>query len=162
MIIRKSDIWKNLTKPLGLLCVYLPVCGLTLLGCKMTPFPFTRVGLFFPSLLVMIKTYVSCTESLKPPDICTLFQHIAINLTNILPWHRNIILLCLLDVANHLHGLAFFNVTRNQQDKIYWSQMYSKQIKLQNTHFINKIICLLKLINFLFTHLKLILMNSLL
>ena len=31
--------------------------------------------------------------------------------------------------------------------------------KTENAYFINKIICLLKLINFLFTHLKLILMN---
>ena len=37
----------------------------------------------------------------------------------------------LLDVASHLHGLAFFNLTRNQQDKIYWNQIYSKQIKLK-------------------------------
>jgi len=37
----------------------------------------------------------------------------------------------MLDVASHLHGLAFFNVTRNQQDKIYWNQIYSKQIKLK-------------------------------
>ena len=35
-----------------------------------------------------------------------------------------------------------------------------KTNKTENAHFINKIICLLKLINFLFTHLKLIFMNS--
>ena len=65
-----------------------------------------------------------------------------------------IFLFLLLDVASHLHGLAFFNVTQNQQ-----KQNLLKPNKTKNAHFINKIICLLKLINFLFTHLKLILMN---
>ena len=54
----------------------------------------------------------------------------------------------LLDIASYLHGLAFFNVTRNQQDKIYWNQIYLKQTKTESVQFINKIICLLKLINF--------------
>ena len=66
--------------------------------------------------------------------------------------------LVVLDVASHLHGLAFFIVTRKQQ-----TQFLSKFIENQksaNAHFINKIICLLKLLNFLFTHFKLIMMNS--
>ena len=32
--------------------------------------------------------------------------------------------------------------------------------KTENAHFTNKIICFLKLLNFIFTHLKLTLMNS--
>ena len=65
----------------------------------------------------------------------------------------------MLDVVSHLHGLAFFKVTRKQQRQSFFQNLL-KPNKTENDHFINKIICLLKLLNFLFTHLKLILMNS--
>jgi len=64
--------------------------------------------------------------------------------------------MCLLDVASHLHGLVFFKVTRNQQRQNFFQNLLNPN-KIENAHFINKIICLLKL---LFTHLKLIVMNS--
>ena len=40
----------------------------------------------------------------------------------------------MLDVASHLQGLAFFNVTQNQQ-----RQNLFQPNKTQNAHFINKI-----------------------
>ena len=61
----------------------------------------------------------------------------------------------MLDVASHLHGLAFFIVARKQQRQNS-SQNLLKPNKTENAHFLNKIIYLLKLLNFLFTHLKLI------
>jgi len=61
------------------------------------------------------------------------------------------------DVSSHLHGLAFFNLTQIQQRQNFFQNLL-KLHKTENAHFI-KIICLLKLINFLFTHLKLIFMN---
>ena len=64
----------------------------------------------------------------------------------------------MLDVASHLHGLAFLNVTQNHQRHNFFPNLF-KPNKTENAHFINNIICLLKLINFLLTHLKLILMN---
>ena len=60
-----------------------------------------------------------------------------------------------------LHGLAFFKVTRKQQRQNFFQNLL-KPNKTENAHFLNRIICLLKLLqllNFLFTHLKLILMN---
>ena len=62
------------------------------------------------------------------------------------------------DVASHQHGLAFFNVTQNQQRQNFFQNLF-KPNKTLNAYFINKIICLLKLINLLYTHLKLLLMN---
>ena len=62
-------------------------------------------------------------------------------------------------IPEHLTRVAFSNVTRNQQGQISF-KIYWNQIKTENAHFINKIMRLLKLLNFLFTHLKLILMNS--
>ena len=61
--------------------------------------------------------------------------------------------------ASHIHGLAFFNVPKKQQRQIFFQNLL-KPNKTENAHFINKIICLLKLLHLLFTHLKLILMNS--
>ena len=63
------------------------------------------------------------------------------------------------DVASHLHGLEFFNVTGNLQRQNYFQNLL-KPNKTENAHFINKIICSLKLLKFLFMHSKLILMNS--
>ena len=66
-----------------------------------------------------------------------------------------------LDVAIHLHGLTYFIVTGKQQRQNFFQNLL-KTKKTENAHFIDKIICLLKLLNFLFTHLKLILMNFIL
>ena len=55
-----------------------------------------------------------------------------------------------------IYGLAFFNLTQNQQRQNFFQNLF-KPNKTPNAHFINKIICLLKLINFLFTHLKILL-----
>ena len=44
--------------------------------------------------------------------------------------------------------------------KTIFFQNLLKPNKTENAHFIKKIICLLKSLHFLFTHLKLILMNS--
>ena len=53
----------------------------------------------------------------------------------------------MLDLASHLHGLAYFIITKNQQRqisfKIYWN------VKTDNSNFINKIISLLKLFKLL-------------
>ena len=62
----------------------------------------------------------------------------------------------MLDVASHLHGLAFFNVTQNQQGQNFFPNLF-KPNKTETDHFINKINCLIKLIIFLFTNLKLLL-----
>jgi len=58
----------------------------------------------------------------------------------------------LLDVSSHLHGLSFFNVTQNQQRQNFFQNLL-KSNKTEKSYFINKIICLFKLIKFLFTHL---------
>jgi len=47
--------------------------------------------------------------------------------------------LLLLDAASHLHGLAFFNVTGNQQRQNYFQNLL-KPNKIENAHFINKIV----------------------
>ena len=54
---------------------------------------------------------------------------------------------CVLHVASRQHGLAFFNVTQNQQRQNLVTNLF-KTNKTENVHFIKKIICLLKLINF--------------
>ena len=52
----------------------------------------------------------------------------------------------MLDVAFHLHGLAFFVVTRIQQKPNFFQNLF-KPNKTENAHFIIKIICSLKLLN---------------
>jgi len=51
---------------------------------------------------------------------------------------------CMLDVASHLHGLAFFIVTGKQQRQNFFQNIL-KPNKTKNAYFINKIVCLLKL-----------------
>jgi len=60
----------------------------------------------------------------------------------------------MLHIVSHLHGLAFFIVTRKQQRPNFFQNLL-KPNKIENAHFINKIIYLLKLLNFLFMHLTL-------
>ena len=48
--------------------------------------------------------------------------------------------ICVLDVASHLRGLAFFNVTQNEQRQNLVTNLF-KTNKTENVHFIKKIIC---------------------